>query len=172
MIRRLLVPLVAAAVAVAVPVTAAFAVSPRVAPAVDVLPLADPPSVAQICAATSIDTVDAYLASLAESQLVGDLAPLVSLTVPRDASGLKVKSDVSLERVRVSLDCTDDTPPTTTPAPTTSNPPGDDDDDDSDDHGHHGHHGRHHGKNKCCTQVDITPKGGVDTGDGTTLIVE
>lgn len=120
--HRLLVPFAALAVA-AVPVAAVWAAP--VAQADD-----DPPSVVQLCAATSIETVDAYLATIADTQLVRDLAPLAELTVPRDTDGLEVEADVSLEQVRDALDCADDSDESTT---TTTTPPDDDDDDDSDD---------------------------------------
>src|SRR5688500_4192921 len=100
---RLIVPLAALAVA-AVPTTAALAQTPPV----------DPPSVGQLCAASSVDAIDAYLAALTEAQLVGGLAPLVDLTVPVQAGGLELEADVSLAAVRDALDC-GETPPTTTP---------------------------------------------------------
>lgn len=121
--NRLLVPLAALAVA-AVPVAAVWAAAP--AQADD----DDPPSVVQLCAATSIETVDAYLANIAETRLVADLAPLVELTVPRTNTGVKVEGDVSLEQIRDALNCTD--PPTTTTTTTTKTTAPDDDDSDDD----------------------------------------
>jgi hypothetical protein len=161
--HRLLVPLVGAAL-IAAPAVA-YATTPPPPPPVD------PPSVAQLCAATGIGTIDAYLAAVTESQLIGDLAPLLDLTVPRTgAAGVEVEADVTLEQLRDVLECDapDPTPtttptptPTTTPAPTeepeptrTRTPAPDNDDDDDDC--------------RRCTQVDITPRGGVDTGDGST----
>ena len=132
-------------------------------------PPVDPPSVAQLCAATSVGAVDAYLAAVAEAQLVGGLAPLVDLTVPRTGGGLAVEADVTLAQVRDALDCGEPTP-TTTPAPTTTAGPEPTDDpdptttpvpDDDKDNGGRG----------CCPQVDVVPDGGVDTGDGTTSIL-
>lgn len=108
-------PLPAAALAVAT-------TAPLVALAATAQADEDPPSVIQLCAATSIETVDAYLATIADTQLVRDLAPLLELTVPRDNDGLEVEADVSLQQVRDALDCDDD-----------GDDPGDDPDDDPDD---------------------------------------
>lgn len=77
-----------------------------------------PPSRIQLCAATDIAAVDDLLAQIAEDELVGELAPLVSITVPRDPDGVKVGADVDLGNVRTALSCEDSTEPTPTPGPT------------------------------------------------------
>lgn len=96
-----------------------------------------PPSIAQLCAATSIAEVDALLDRVASSELVGQLSPLVSLTVP-DAESPELDASVQLEDVRARLNC--DTVPST-PVP---------DPDDGDGY----------------DQVDEVPSGPVDTGGG------
>lgn len=88
-----------------------------------------PVSAIQLCAATDIDQVDALLARIADTELVEDLAPLASLTVPRDPDGVVLAANVDLDQVRTALNCQPSTPdptseptaePTTTPpAPTT-----------------------------------------------------
>lgn len=102
---------------------------------------AAPPSVVQLCAATGIGEVDALLDSVATSGLVGELAPLVSITVPKDADSVQVEADVDLDDVRTALSCgptptptPSPTPtptpiPTVTPTPTATPPPAPDPDD-------------------------------------------
>lgn len=80
-----------------------------------------PPSVAQLCAATGVAQVDGLLDAVAETQLVGALAPLLDVTVP---DGAGVKLDVDLDKFRDALNCDDPTKtPTPTPDPTTTTPP-------------------------------------------------
>jgi hypothetical protein len=127
--HRLFVPLAGVAIA-AVPAT-------PTAQALIPVPPVDPPSVAQLCAATGVETVDALLGAVAETRLVGALAPLVDLTVPRTAGGVELEADVELQEVRDALDCGDTTPtttPTTTPPPpsTVTTTPRSPDDDDKD----------------------------------------
>lgn len=117
-----------------------------------------PPSVVQLCAATSVEQVDALLDAVAESQLVGALAPLLDITVPQ---GQGVKLDVDLDRFRTSLNCgpgttgtptpTPTVPPTATVDPTVPPTATPDPDDDDDDFG----------------QVGTVPRGAAQTGDGT-----
>lgn len=78
-----------------------------------------PPSVAELCAASGVEQVDAALQGLADTDLVGELAPLLDITVPRE-DGLTL--DVELDRFRTALDCDALTPPTTDPVPTTDAP--------------------------------------------------
>ena len=81
-------------------------------------PPADPPSVAQLCAATGITEVDSLLDGVARTDLAGALAPLLTLTVPaRDTAELD--ASVQLADVRQRLNC-EVTPTTTTAPPTTS----------------------------------------------------
>ncbi|ALE77664.1 hypothetical protein WY02_03475 [Pseudonocardia sp. AL041005-10] len=95
-----------------------------------------PVSAVQLCAATDIDQVDALLARVADTELVQDLAPLASLTVPRDPDGVVLAANVDLDQVRTALNCTptigEPTPtaeltgestPTADPDPTTTAPP-------------------------------------------------
>jgi hypothetical protein len=85
----------------------------------------DPPvSAIQLCAATDIDQVDALLARVADTELVQDLAPLASLTVPRDPDGVVLAANVDLDQVRTALNCTPTTgEPTTTAEPTGESTP-------------------------------------------------
>jgi hypothetical protein len=107
----------------------------------------------ELCAATGVDEVDEVLAELATSELVGELAGLVELTVPLDADSTALAADVELDDVRTALDCgapttTPTAPPTTTPPVTTSSAPAPDPDEDDDDF----------------DQVGRPPVGGVATG--------
>lgn len=74
-----------------------------------------PPSVAQLCAASGTAAVDTLLAGVARSGLVGDLAPLLTLTVPTSDTAVLVTA-VQLADVRKALNC--DPPATATPTPT------------------------------------------------------
>ncbi|GAA1402045.1 hypothetical protein GCM10009613_61340 [Pseudonocardia kongjuensis] len=84
----------------------------------------DPPPVSavQLCAATDIDQVDALLARVADTQLVQDLQPLASLTVPREPDGVTLAAGVDLDQVRTALDCTTQATPTPVPLPATETP--------------------------------------------------
>lgn len=109
----------AAATLAALAITATPAPSPT-----PTLPEPEPPvSVAQICARTSIDAVDALLASIAETELVGALAPLLDITVP-SGDGVEVDAAIQLEELRSALNCDpgDDPEPTDEPDPTTTAP--------------------------------------------------
>lgn len=81
-----------------------------------------PPSVAQVCAATGVEQVDALLDGVARTDLVGALEPLASLTVP-DTDQATIRADVALDDVRTALDCAEST---TEPEPTTEPPATDD----------------------------------------------
>lgn len=85
----------------------------------------DPPAVGEICAATSIEAVDGLLRGVVDSELVGALAPLLDITVPRGTDSVEVDAAVDLGELRQALDC-DETPAPTTP-PATTPPPADDD---------------------------------------------
>lgn len=99
-------------------VVAATAVS--VVPAQTTTPTpTPPPSVAQLCAATGVAQVDGLLDAVADTQLVGALAPLLHITVP-DGAGVKLAVD--LDKFRDTLHCDGDNP-TATPTPTTPPPP-------------------------------------------------
>jgi len=79
---------------------AGFAIAPAVAPEA----AAPPPSIAQICAATGIEEVDALLDGVARSALVGTLQPLASVTVPnRDT--VEIDASVQLADVKKALNC-------------------------------------------------------------------
>lgn len=98
-----------------------------------------PPTLIELCAATSIEQIDALLADVAASDLAGALQPLAALTVPDGANRPVLGADVDLAQIRDVLDCTDTTgtptstptsePPTSSPAPSnepaapTSTPP-------------------------------------------------
>lgn len=85
----------------------------------------EPPSIVQLCAATSIEEVDALLDGVATSGLAGQLAPLVGLVVPGNADTIELQGSVTLDDVRDRLDCdpaTADPEPTDTPDPTTDAP--------------------------------------------------
>lgn len=113
--RIALAALIAAALAVAGGGVAAAA-QPTPTPVPVPVPV---PSLVQLCAATGIATADALIAGVAESDLVGDLAPLVDLTVPRNSGGVALDADVTLAQLRDELDCDALTaPPTPTPTPT------------------------------------------------------
>lgn len=91
-----------------------------------------PPSVAQLCAATSIDTVDTLLAGVSRVGLIGDLAPILTLTVPTSDTAVLANA-VQLSDVKKALNCdppvtatptaTPTATATATPQPTTTPPP-------------------------------------------------
>lgn len=109
---RLAVPVVAVlAAATCSGVAAAQTTTPTVPPA-------NPPSVAQLCAATGITEVDTLLDGVDRTDLAGALAPLLTLTIP-DRDTAELDASVQLADVRQRLNC-DATPPTTTAPPTTS----------------------------------------------------
>lgn len=87
-----------------------------------------PPSVAQLCGASGTAAVDTLLHGVSRSGLVGDLAPLLTLTVPTSDTAVLANA-VQLADVRKALNC-DPTPtatptatPTTTVAPPTTTAP-------------------------------------------------
>jgi hypothetical protein len=82
-------------------------------------PAPPPPSVLEICAATSIGQVDQILDRVATSDLVGQLRPLIGLTVPK-SNGIQVAAGTSLNALKNTLECPGTVTPTTTPAPTTT----------------------------------------------------
>lgn len=127
------------ALATALISAALIAATPAAAPA------ERPPAIAQICAATGIDQVDTLLADLAATDLVGDLAPLLTLTVP-DRDSVELDASVQLDDVRQALNCDavdDDGEPVD---------PGDDELPEDTDDGF--------------TQIDDLPTGAADTGGG------
>lgn len=130
-----------------IPIAVTLAAAPAAAP-VDPAP----PSVAQLCAATGIDAVDALLDGVATTGLVGALQPLVSLTVP-ERDTVELDASVQLDDVRTALNCdavaepAPTTTPTPTPAPTTTPDPTPAPGDGFD-------------------QVDEVPAGAADTGGG------
>lgn len=91
------------------------------APAALAAPAADPPSIAQLCAATGDDLLDALLDGVADADLVGTLAPLLTLTVPQD-QGRVLKADVDVDDVRTALGCVTTPSTSVTPGPATSTP--------------------------------------------------
>lgn len=99
---------------------AAVAVLPAATPTPIPTPTPEPkPGVVQLCAATGVAQVDALLADLTGPDLVGPLAPLVQLTVPKGADGVQLAGVVQLDDVRRALNCTGTgTTPTATAAPT------------------------------------------------------
>lgn len=74
----------------------------------------EPPSIAQLCAATGIAEVDDLLRDAAATDLVGELSPLVTLLVP-DSDTVELDASVQLDDVRNRLNCA---PGTTTPETT------------------------------------------------------
>ena len=122
----------------------AVAIAPGLVPAGSV---ADgPPSIAQLCAATGIEEVDALLDGVASTELVGALSPLASLVVPARDS-VELDASVQLNDVRQRLNC-DRAPATTSAAPTVPVPvPADPDE-------------------PGFTQLDRVPTGAAETGGG------
>ena len=126
--------------------TGLVALAPAVAPG----DVTDPaPSIAQVCAATGIEEVDALLDGVASSDLSGALAPLAALTVP-DRDTVELDASVQLDDVRKRLNCAPTTPPTTDPTPAATVPiPVPDEPNPS-----------------GFTQLDRVPSGAAETGGG------
>jgi hypothetical protein len=78
-------------------------------------------SIAQVCAATSIAQIDGLLDQVSTSDLVGPLAPLLTIGVPKDADSIEVDSALQLDEVKRKLNCNPGA--TVTPVPTTVAPP-------------------------------------------------
>ena len=118
---------------------------PTILPTGDLLPDLDDdgPSVAQVCAATSVDQVDNLLRDAADSDVVDKLHGLLSVGVPHSESP-EVDDSVQLADIKKRLNC--DKPAETTTMATTSAPS-------LDDITSHGGFKR-------------TPRDGVDTGGG------
>lgn len=85
-------------------------------PATTVPPAPTLPTLPQLCAVTTLPAVDALLDEVPVTALTGDLAALVSLTVPGVVT-VQLRAGVDLAAVRDVLDC-DPPTTTTTPAPT------------------------------------------------------
>lgn len=104
-------------------------------------------ALAQLCAATGIPEVDAVLADLAETDLVGQLGGLADLVVIDDADNVELDAATQLDDVRRALNC--EPAPTTTATPVPTDDPDATPTDDPPTGG---------------SQVPVFPSGGVETG--------
>lgn len=74
-------------------------------------PVVDLPSADDICDKAEVSEVNTLLKGITKSELVGDLSPLVGLTI-EEAGSAVVKVDVEIAEVQVALGC-DPAPPLT-----------------------------------------------------------